>query len=112
MGVNNTWGKGEGRSQLTNLNQESIKAERVIAEHHTTSVAHDLQDAARDHARTEGPHAVIDALEGVDEQGDGEEGDEQRLGDDGGLVAKDTGLETAKLDGAVGQGAEGDEPVG
>lgn len=96
----------------TDLHQEPVKVEGVIVDDETPNVTNDLEDTPSQHTRHEAPGLGLVALEGVDNHGQSKDGDEDGGGGDAGPISQETGLEGAEIEGAVGQGAKGNEPVG
>jgi len=92
----------------TNLNQKTIKGERILLQHNPPRIANLLTNAPKQHGSHESPGAVSDPLRQMDDQGDTEEGDEDGAGGEGGLVFVDAVGDGADGEGAVFVGAVGD----
>ena len=74
---------------LTDLQHESSETPRIVMHDDPASVADHLRSAPEGEQRGEGPLPPAIALVEVDEQADAEDGDEEGVGGQAGLVVED-----------------------
>lgn len=100
--------------QLTDLDEEAVEGKGIAVHDNTANVANNLVNASQNHGNGKAAERVApaDALVEMDDEANGKESDEDGAGRDGRLVLKDTPLDGADGECAVGIGAVGNEAVG
>lgn len=103
--------EGGRDGETADLDQEAVLREGVVVRYDAPRVADDFGDAAEHGGDPEGALPREDALDGVADAGEGEEGEEAGVGAERGLVGEDGLFEGAGAEGAddvfVGHGGGG-----